>query len=90
MGWKRGPTLAARAAQARASVVPPSTPTVRPVHCWVSDPPGHPGTWPGLLIARQRGSAGDRWRGRVVYVVDAYEEPVLVEAWLDFGCLRPV
>lgn len=52
-------------------------------HCWVHDPPGNHGRWPGLLIGWARDSAG-RWIGRTVYAVTLVDSPtVLIEAWLD-------
>lgn len=71
-------------------------------HCWVRDPPGAPGRWPGLLAewqpagaaAAEPGSAPDRtggrgWLGRVVYAVDDGGGCVLVETWLPAGQLEP-
>ena len=56
-------------------------------HCWVHDPPGAPGRWPGLLVEwRQRGGA---WQGRVAYTVAGPHGPALVEAWLPAAVLRP-
>jgi hypothetical protein len=56
-------------------------------HCWVRDPPGTPGTWPGLLVEwRQRGGA---WEGRVAYTVTGPHGPALIEAWLSADHLQP-
>lgn len=56
-------------------------------HCWVHDPPGSPGTWPGLLVEwRQREGA---WQGRVTYTVAGPHGPALVEAWLPAARLEP-
>jgi hypothetical protein len=56
-------------------------------HCWVRDPPGNPGTWPGLLVEwRQRGGG---WQGRVAYTVAGPHGPALVEAWLPAARLQP-
>lgn len=49
-------------------------------HCWVHDPPGAPGNWPGLLVEWRQQEDG--WRGRVAYTVTGAHGPVLVEAWL--------
>lgn len=81
-GWTGGlprpePARAAAAAQ------PPGA-----RHCWVSDPPGHPGTWPGLLAEWRRGPQG--WQGRVVYAVAEGDRVHLVEEWLPAAVLLPV
>ena len=56
-------------------------------HCWVHDPPGVPGRWPGLLVEwRQRHGA---WEGRVAYTVASARGPVLVEGWLPADRLQP-
>ncbi|MGY1838664.1 MULTISPECIES: hypothetical protein [unclassified Modestobacter] len=96
---RQGASLADRAASsgvpARAPEADPSRPgggePPRPGgggagrHCWVHDPPGHPGRWPGLLVEwRQR---DDGWQGRVAYTVPGAHGPALVEAWLPAGQL---
>jgi hypothetical protein len=53
-----------------------------PRHCWITDPPGHPGRWPGLVLQWARTDA-DRWAGRAVFAVEAGEHATLIEAWLD-------
>ena len=55
-------------------------------HCWVTDPPEWPGTWPGLLVEWRKGESG--WEGRVVYAVPANGRDVLVEAWLPTPYLK--
>lgn len=55
-------------------------------HCWVHDPPGAPGTWPGLLVEWRR--HGGAWQGRVAYTVAGRHGSVLVEAWLPAEQLR--
>jgi hypothetical protein len=55
-------------------------------HCWVVDPPGVPGRWPGLLAEWRRVEAG--WEGLVVFVASAGGKPALVQAWVDAGCLE--
>lgn len=56
-------------------------------HCWVRDPAGAPGTWPGLLVEwRQRAGT---WQGRVVYSVTGPHGAALVEAWLPAARLEP-
>lgn len=55
-------------------------------HCWVHDPPGAPGVWPGLLVEWRQYGGG--WSGRVAYAVVAGSGPVLVEAWLPAAALE--
>jgi hypothetical protein len=55
-------------------------------HCWVVDPPGVPGCWPGLLAEWRR--VGSGWEGLVVFVASAGGKPALVQAWVDAGCLE--
>lgn len=55
-------------------------------HCWVRDPPEHPGTWPGLLVEwRQRGGS---WQGRVAFTVPGPHGPALIETWLPAARLE--
>ena len=56
-------------------------------HCWVRDPPDHPGIWPGLLVEWRQQAGG--WEGRVVYTVTATRGPALVEAWIPARWLEP-
>jgi hypothetical protein len=57
-------------------------------HCWVIDPPGRPGRWPGVLIGWIRGPDG-LWSGHVVFVVmDGGRESVVIE-YVPGGHLRP-
>jgi hypothetical protein len=75
---------------------PPATPpqsasTSRPDqargrHCWVHDPPGAPGVWPGLLVEWRQGEGG--WSGRVTYAVAGPQGTVLVEAWVPAALLE--
>jgi len=53
-----------------------------PRHCWVMDPPGYPGRWPGLVLQWALTDA-DRWAGRAVFAVDTGDHAGLVELWLD-------
>lgn len=55
-------------------------------HCWVTDPPEWPGTWPGLLVEWRQQAGG--WHGRVAYTVTGPHGPVLVETWLPADRLR--
>ncbi len=55
-------------------------------HCWVTDPPEWPGTWPGLLVEWRQRAGG--WQGRVAYTVAGPHGPVLVEAWFPAGSLE--
>jgi hypothetical protein len=94
MGWRPDrPTLAERArqsgvaaAQSQASATAqPQAGRVR--HCWVNDPPGHPGRWPGLVVEWRRAGV---WEARALYVVERDGEPVVVEAWVGSAHLEPV
>jgi len=66
---------------------PAGTASAQPVdggrHCWVIDPVGVPGRWPGLLTQWRRTPAGG-WCGLVMFSVDlGIGVPVLIQAWLD-------
>jgi hypothetical protein len=97
---RHGSSLADRAARSGVPAVPDATTEQDPSpdpgrrvageghgrHCWVRDPPGAPGIWPGLLVEwRQR---DDGWQGRVAYTVVGAHGPVLVEAWLPAEQLK--
>ena len=55
-------------------------------HCWVHDPPGAPGVWPGLLVEWRQ--ADDGWHGRVAFTVAGPAGSVLMEAWLPAATLE--
>ncbi|MGY1663414.1 hypothetical protein ACI78Q_19490 [Geodermatophilus sp. SYSU D00705] len=55
-------------------------------HCWVHDPPGAPGVWPGLLVEWRQDDGG--WLGRVTYALAGPHGPVLVEAWVPAARLE--
>ncbi len=55
-------------------------------HCWVHDPPGAPGVWPGLLVEWRQAEGG--WHGRVTYAVAGPQGTVLVEAWVPAALLE--
>ena len=55
-------------------------------HCWVHDPPGAPGVWPGLLVEWRQADGG--WHGRVTYAVAGSQGTVLVEAWVPAALLE--
>jgi hypothetical protein len=55
-------------------------------HCWVVDPPGVPGRWPGLLAEWRRAETG--WEGLVVFVAVAGGKQALVQAWVAASCLQ--
>jgi hypothetical protein len=55
-------------------------------HCWVLDPPGAPGRWPGLLVEWRRTDAG--WQGLVVFVAVLGDRPLQMQDWLDAARLR--
>jgi hypothetical protein len=86
------PSLGERGAQ---SGVGPPEPAEAPAagprshqgrHCWVTDPPEWPGTWPGLLVEWRQRAGG--WQGRVAYAVSGPHGPVLVETWLPADRLQ--
>ncbi|MGY1707327.1 hypothetical protein ACI79C_22420 [Geodermatophilus sp. SYSU D00697] len=89
---RSGRSLGERAA---SSGVPPPQPA-RPAtagrgegrgrHCWVHDPPGAPGVWPGLLVEWRQDEAG--WQGRVAYALAGPHGPVLVEGWVPAALLE--
>ncbi len=90
---RSGRSLGERAA--RSGVGPPEPPPSGPPtrqdrargrHCWVHDPPGAPGVWPGLLVEWRQGEGG--WSGRVTYAVAAPQGTVLVEAWVPADFLE--
>ena len=57
-------------------------------HCWLTDPPGEPGRWPGLVVEWRRGDLG--WEGRVAYGVPGTVGAIrLIEQWLPASHLRP-
>jgi hypothetical protein len=55
-------------------------------HCWVHDPPGAPGVWPGLLVEWRQTDEG--WHGRVAFTVAGPAGSVLMEAWLPAASLE--
>ncbi|NEK58353.1 hypothetical protein GCU56_10770 [Geodermatophilus sabuli] len=55
-------------------------------HCWVHDPPGAPGVWPGLLVEWRQAEGG--WLGRVTYAVAGPQGPLLVEGWVPAALLE--
>lgn len=57
-------------------------------HCWVNDPPGVPGRWPGLLTEWRR--AGEAWEGLVVFATSAAGRPAMVQAWVAADRLEGV
>ena len=91
---RRGrPTLAERAAITQRLADAKEGRGARPAagatggrHCWVVDPPGVPGRWPGLLAEWRRAEAG--WEGLVVFVASAGGKPALVQAWVVAECLQ--
>jgi hypothetical protein len=61
---------------------PGRSPAPGPRHCWVDDPPGFAGRWPGVVVEWRRGHSG--WQGRtLVVVVLGGDEPLVLELWLD-------
>ncbi len=58
-------------------------------HCWVDDPPGFPGRWPGVVVEWRRGASG--WEGRTLLVdVLGTDRPLGLEVWLDASHLTAV
>ncbi|WP_245821078.1 hypothetical protein [Geodermatophilus pulveris] len=94
---RSGRSLGERAA--RSGVGPPDPPSAPPPatdqrrvgsrgrHCWVHDPPGAPGVWPGLLVEWRQDEDGG-WHGRVSYAVAGPGDVVLVEAWVPAALLE--
>lgn len=58
-------------------------------HCWVRDPPGWPGRWPGVLIEWRQSPLAGVWEGLVAFVVQVNDGQSLVEAWLEAELLTP-
>jgi hypothetical protein len=56
-------------------------------HCWVTNPPGTPGRWPGVVLEWRRDEG--RWQGRVVVVVLDGQAPSMICAWFDQDQLTP-
>jgi hypothetical protein len=94
---RSGRSLGERAA--RSGVGQPGPPASPPVpepgarrgrargrHCWVHDPPGAPGVWPGLLVEWRQAEGG--WHGRVTYAVAGPQGTVLIEAWVPAALLE--
>jgi hypothetical protein len=78
----RGPSLADR-------VRPHAPEQAEARHCWVTDAPGHPGRYPGLLLEWRR--AGNDWAGLVSYAMPEVEGAGcrLVQRWVPARCLEP-
>ncbi len=89
---RSGRSLGERAA--RSGIAQPEPPVgrgsrperARGRHCWVHDPPGAPGVWPGLLVEWRQADGG--WHGRVTYAVAGPQGTVLVEAWVPAALLE--
>jgi hypothetical protein len=60
-----------------------------PKHCWVLNPPGAPGRWPGLLLEWRRTVDGE-WEGRVASAPYSQNGHALVELWLPAQLLLAV
>ena len=89
MGWRPDrPTLAERARRSGvgAAAAQAAAPAGRARHCWVDDPPGDPGRWPGVVVEWRRAGV---WEGRALYVVERGGQPVVVEAWVGSAHLQP-
>jgi hypothetical protein len=92
-----GRSLGERAARSGVGQPEPPAPAPAPVpgsrqgrargrHCWVHDPPGAPGVWPGLLVEWRQAEGG--WHGRVTYAVAGPQGTVLIEAWVPAALLE--
>jgi len=58
-----------------------------PKHCWVVNPPGAPGRWPGLLLEWRHDADG--WEGRVAYATHLQNGHALMELWMPAQLLEP-
>ena len=79
--------LLARPAEGAA----PDTPAERRPgarHCWLTDAPGLPGRWPGLVVEWRR-HAG-RWQGRVLVVILEGQDTRVICGWFEQTFLTPV
>jgi hypothetical protein len=85
---RRGLPLAERTGAARVLRAPQPAPRPSSArHCWVQDPPGYPGRWPGLLQYWERTPIS--WRGRVTFaVVTPDGHDAVIETWLDGTYLK--
>jgi hypothetical protein len=70
--------------------VPDATAERRPGgrHCWLTDAPGLPGRWPGLVVEWRR--HGGRWQGRVLVVVLEGQDTRVICGWFEQTFLTPV
>ena len=89
MRSKQGQRLAALLAQADGPGSAASSPLgLQARHCWVIDPPGWPGRWPGLLHRWCRTDSG--WSGQVTMAVVHEGRQILVHAEIPAAWLRPL
>ena len=63
-------------------------PGVSARHCWVIDPEGWPGTWPGLLHEWRRTGSG--WTALVTMAVLHDGRQVIVQVEIPASHLRPL
>lgn len=56
-------------------------------HCWVTEPAGDPGPWPGLILEWRKDPSG--WCALVVYAITAEAVTITVQTWVPAGQLRP-
>jgi hypothetical protein len=89
MGSRVGTGLPLSERTRRSSRTPSGAPAATAGrHCWVVDPPGERGKWPGLLVEWRQEEDG--WHGRVIYVLALPDEGQrVVERWLPVGFLHP-
>lgn len=80
--------LAALLAQAGGPRQQAAEPTLSARHCWVIDPHGWPGTWPGLLHEWRR--AGPGWVGVVTVAVLHQGRQIVVQIEVPAARLRPL
>jgi hypothetical protein len=85
-GLRQSGLLAPPAEAAAPDVAAERRPGAR--HCWLTDAPGLPGRWPGLVVAWRR-HAG-HWQGRILVVLLEDHDARVICGWFDQTFLIPV
>jgi hypothetical protein len=92
MARRNSPSLEERsqASRQRSAPSPESGVLAAHHHVWVTDAPGHPGRYAGLLLEWRRHDG--QWLGLVAYVMpEPHEQRVrLVQRWVPAAVLSPV